>query len=58
MQLRRGVVSLAASRRAAMLQHSRAMWGVSPEPAAESLLVPLDVSNQVPLFDGATPTKV
>jgi len=36
----------------------RMIWGVSPEPVAEPLIVPMDIASPVPLFDGATPTKV
>jgi processing peptidase subunit alpha len=37
---------------------TRSTWGVAPEPVADPLWMPLDVSSPVPLFDGPTPTKV
>merc|ERR1719238_2147619 len=59
-------MSLIATKSAKVLRSSRlvqrlaarSIWGVAPEAAEDSLLVPLDVSSPVPLVDGATPTKV
>jgi len=36
----------------------RGIWGVAPEPVADPLWMPMDVSSPVPIFDVATPTKV
>ena len=47
-----------ASRLSAVAGSRRRIWGVAPEPVAEPLIVPMDVASPVPLFDGATATKV
>ena len=54
------MASLALRRNAARTgpRLARHIWGVSPEPVADPLIVPLNVEAPVPMFDGATPTKV
>ena len=39
-------------------RHARSIWGAAPEPSSDPLWMPMDVSSPVPLFEGATPTKV
>jgi len=44
--------------RPASVRFARTIWGVAPEPVADPLWMPMDVSSPVPVFDGPTPTKV
>ena len=52
--------STGAMRRAAPLAVARrSIWGAEPVPVSDPLYVPMEnIESPVPLFDGATPTKV